>query len=163
MLHPAGHHPCNDRQLRRRHRDFEQAAKLTGVDADLHNLLGQAYSSTALWQITHPPTDQTAASNKEDAQQKAQKAHHHLGRRSSSVPTMSRPTKGYIIMNTTWRSSNSTTTSIIMTLLQFGQFGGENRFTEPKATRLSTVWVDSHKMMPKVSFLRTDVVILGKL
>ena len=58
--------------------DFEQAAKLTEVDADLHNLLGQAYSSAALWQISHPPANLTAASNKEDAHQKAQKALHHF-------------------------------------------------------------------------------------
>ena len=53
-------------------------------------------------------------------------------------------------------------TSITTTHAQFSKVRGENRFTEAKATRLSTVWVDSHNMLLKVSFLRTDVVILAR-
>ena len=51
--------------------------------------------------------------------------------------------------------------SITTTLAQLSKYWGENSFTNAKATKLSTVWVDSHNMLPKVSFLRTDVVILG--
>ena len=59
-----------------------------------------------------------------------------------------------------WLSGQTSSTTT--TLAQFSKYWGENSFTNAKATKLSTVWVDSHNMLPKVSFLRTDVVILGK-
>ena len=38
-----------------------------------------------------------------------------------------------------------------------------NRFAEGKATKLSSTWAGSHEEVLKIPFLRTVVVILGRL